>query len=104
MNGTRRKKGMFTEEMVWLDDGFNNAHNQVGRRVNLDGRTGVVTAATGFTVTVKFDKWWPGKWLLRKLWRCNEAALVNYENLWFCQRPWFHHGDHRDSDGNGWPE
>lgn len=104
MNGTPLKKGMFTQEMVWIGDGFNSAKDQVGRRVSIDGRAGVVTAATDLFITVKFDKWWSWKWLLRKLWWCNNSALVDDEHLWFCRRPWFHRGPHRDAEGRKWPQ
>ena len=60
-------KPLGRNEMVWIGDGFSSAKDQVGRRVKLNGREGVVTDASELTITVKFDRWWPWKWLLRKL-------------------------------------
>ena len=97
------KKRMLTEEMIWIGDGFNSAKDQIGRRVNIDGRTGVVTHATELFITVKFDRWCPWKGFLKRIWWCNDAAYVDDAPLLFCQRPWFHRGVHRTCEGKEWP-
>ena len=43
-----------TEKFLWVAEGHGS--DQIGRKVNLEGRTGVVIDGTVLTVTVQFDK------------------------------------------------
>ena len=42
----------------WIGDGFQLGSDQVGRRVELEGKHGTVVAGTAWTITVKFDSLW----------------------------------------------
>ncbi len=45
------------EQMIWIGDGIRaDGHEQIGRRVEIDGRTGTVIDGDALTITVKWDK------------------------------------------------
>lgn len=46
------------ERLVWFGDGFNAGSAQVGRRVNIHGKTGVVVSGTDMFIDVEWDGWW----------------------------------------------
>lgn len=43
------------EEILWVGDGFSSARDQIGRRVNIDGKAGVVVEASELYITVEWD-------------------------------------------------
>ena len=46
---------MNTTEMLWTGDGFSTGRKQIGRRVNIDGRKGVVVDGSDLTITIRWD-------------------------------------------------
>jgi len=50
-----------TATLGWAGDGFSLGEDQVGRPVNIEGRTGKVVSGDAFFIVVKWDKpltWW----------------------------------------------
>ena len=49
-------KVKYDEQMVWVGDGINaNAKDQVGRRVNINSKTGKVVDASDLYIFIKWD-------------------------------------------------
>lgn len=46
---------MKTEDMLWIGDGFSSGKDQIGRKINLNGKTGVVVSGTDMFISVKWD-------------------------------------------------
>ncbi len=44
--------------MMWAGDGFSLGSEQVGKKVDIKGKTGVITEATDLTVIIRWDRWW----------------------------------------------
>ena len=43
------------EEMIWNGDGFSSGKDQIGKRVNINGKKGRVVDAMDLSITVEWD-------------------------------------------------
>lgn len=51
-----------TEELLWLDDGFSSGVAQVGRKINIKGKTEIVIDGSELTIKVMWNTWYTKFW------------------------------------------